>query len=101
MRLEEAGAAWDGNRIEDRFSPPPLRILSVRSMSNADAWDVARPPEKGAVIVFFTTSKGDSTVNGDAADDGIVAKKPRRTALSTPTVEMPLLPVNGQCKTWR
>ena len=30
-----------------------LRILSVRSMSNADAWDVARPPEKGAVIVFF------------------------------------------------
>jgi hypothetical protein len=37
------------------------------------AWGVARPREKDAVIDFFTSSKGDSIANGDAAEDGIVA----------------------------
>ena len=56
----------------NRGSIDPSPAYSLRSSM---VWGVARPREKDAVIVFFTSLKGDSIANGGAAEDGIVAKK--------------------------
>lgn len=58
----------EGEKNRGTIDPSP-----AYSLRSSMAWGVARPREKDAVIDFFTSSKGDSIANGDAAEDGIVA----------------------------